>query len=315
MNGSSESSKNLNNYLKIFAKGAIMGIAEVIPGVSGSTLALIMGFYHKFIDLLDEGVDFAKVLIMFLVKKKSKTQLAKAFTKIEFGFAIPLLAGSFIIILIFSNFIETALHDFPQYVFAIFFGLILTSISVPLREVKEFKNRELFIFIVSFLIVFLILGYRGLESQTNPSLLLLLFGGIVGISGMVLPGISGSFILLLLGLYEYVFSLIKDVVHFDINQTTIIQLAVFISGLVLGLATFVKFLKYLLKEYNTELMVFLSALMAASLRILWPFMDIAENSNTKVAPWRVPTTELFTVLALLVFSALISWKIINFKKK
>ena len=276
----------MTNLLTIF-QGMIMGIAEVIPGVSGSTLALVMGIYYKFIDLLHQVSEFGKELLKLLLGKSSRVSLWKKFVLIDFKFGIQLVIGMAISVALFSHLISDLLDSSPQYVYAFFFGLIIASIPIPWNEMTRHTYREYLIVGVSFVSTFILLGLTPTETKEDPSLLLLLFGGIVGISGMVLPGVSGSFILLTLGLYDYIIGMIKDLTRLGISSQQLLHLATFGAGLVIGFIGFVRILKWALKNYPSELLAALIGLMLASLRVLWPFLELSDGERIQVLPWEV----------------------------
>lgn len=256
-----------------------MGIAEILPGVSGSTFALIMGIYDDFINLLHSVSDIVKELLKLILGKSTKDKLISKIKDIDFKFGALLVFGMLISIGVLSNVIEKLLHDYPQEVSAFFFGLVLASVSIPWKEMKERKTKQIAIATGVFLATFILLGLKPASFSETPPPLLFLFGGIVGVSGLILPGISGSFILLLLGLYEFVISIVKGLTRLEIESEELVSLGLFITGLGLGFVGFVRILKKGLENYPNELMAALIGLMLGSLRVLWPFFEVYENTN------------------------------------
>lgn len=286
-------------------QGMVMGIAEIIPGVSGSTLALVMGIYDNFIEFLSEVSDFLKSIIKFVLRKEDFSTLKANFKKINLRFGIFLLVGMALSLALFSHVITVLLESYPQYVFSFFFGLVLASISIPWTEMKTKGAKQLVLLVVTFVIFFIILGLKP-ATVVNPSPIFLFFAGAAAICAMVLPGISGSFIFLLLGVYDYIISLLRDFTKLSIDSTKLIALTAVALGIVVGFSVFVKFLKAGLKKYPSEIMAFLVGIMLASLRVLWPFMSIngpvhEEEISTlpKVLPWEVPTEQLVLSIVLI----------------
>ncbi len=288
-------------------QGIVMGIAEIIPGVSGSTLALVMGIYDNFIEFLSEVSDFFKDLLKFILRKESFKSVKDSFFKISWNFGIFLVAGMGISIVLFSHIISDLIERHPQYIFSFFFGLVIASISIPWNEMKLKGVREFAIIALTFIVFFVVLGLKP-AIVDNPSPLFLFLAGAVAICAMVLPGISGSFVMLLLGVYDHVIGLIKDFTRLSIDLNKVIALLSVVAGIILGFSVFVKFLKLGLKKYPSEIMAFLIGIMLASLRVLWPFMDVSslgsENSDAlpKVLPWEIPGTQLLLSVIFIIIA-------------
>lgn len=289
-------------------QGMVMGIAEIIPGVSGSTLALVMGIYDNFIEFLSEVSDFLKGIIKFILRKESFSNLKERFKKINLRFGIFLLLGMVISLALFSNIITVLLEEYPQYVFSFFFGLVIASISIPWSEMKTRSIKQLLIVAITFIVFFIILGLKP-ATVVDPSPLFLFFAGAAAICAMVLPGVSGSFIFLLLGVYDYVISLLRDLTKLSIDSTKIIAITAVAFGIVVGFSIFVKFLKAGLKKYPSEIMAFLIGIMFASLRVLWPFMTVsgpvhedAISTLPKVLPWEVHSEQLLISVVLILIA-------------
>jgi putative membrane protein len=285
--------------IKNFVSGFLMGVAEIIPGISGSTIALIFGVYTKFIDLLYFVSEFAKSILQFILRKSDFDNVKKAFFDINYQFAIPLTLGMILAIATMSSVILLVIEYFPQYLYAVLLGLILSVVVVPLKEIKSGGIKEIFVFVITFIILYFLLGIEGVGSidSNNPNLILLFFGGVIGISAMVLPGISGSFMLLVLGLYYFIIKAIKDIIHLEFTVIQIIALSVFALGMIAGFLTVSQVLKKMLDKYKSILMSFILGLILASARVLWPFVEsikvaedveivsksIAEFTNIEIA--------------------------------
>ncbi len=258
----------------IFFKGFLMGIAEIIPGVSGSTLALILGIYSQFIDLLYQISNLVKEFCLFVFFKSSLKKLKKTFVKIDIKFAIILFFGMVSAIALFSNIVNYLLEGYQEYVLAFFFGLVLASITIPWGEIKEKGKKEYFIVFLTSIIFFLILSLKPQVFSEAPNLLYFFIGGSLGICAMVLPGVSGSFIFLMLGLYEYIVSFLSNVTKLQFVNSEVYSLFSLALGIFFGFVFFVRFLKYALKNHSNIIFSFLTGIMIASLRVLWVFDEL-----------------------------------------
>lgn len=299
-----------------FARGIVMGIAEIIPGVSGSTLALLMGIYDDFINFLSGISDFLKEVIKFILFKSSVKDVKSYFFKIKFQFGIPLVFGMAFSLALFSNVITHLLEEYTAYVFAFLFGLVLASIAIPWKEMKSKTIKEFSVMGVTFVIFFIILGLKPIESASNNPLFLFVSGALA-ICAMVLPGISGSFILLMLGVYSYVVGLVKDLTRLSISAEGLLNLTLVALGIVVGFSIFVKILKKGLEKYPSIIMAFLIGIMIASLRVLWPFIDVEKStpsSTIKLLPWEVPANQILASLVIIVAAMLIVLLLNKFAK-
>lgn len=269
--------QNKNNSFFLFLKGVVMGASDIIPGVSGGTMALITGIYEK------------------LINSINKIKLSKPFKTFNYRFFIPLGLGIVSAVFLMADLLHFALNQFRAQTYAFFFGLILASaIFIFKQHVKTVSTRNslkiLAIGLVGAIFAFLFVGLNPLSSTS--SLIVLFLSAIIAISAMILPGISGSFILLLLGQYEYVLNLIKDIPGelimivqgkrgslIDIVQgLNLLELSVFAGGAIIGLLLFSKIIGYLLEHRKNSTMVFLIGLMIGALRK--PFAEIIKSDLT-----------------------------------
>jgi putative membrane protein len=268
-----------------------------------------MGIYDKFIDLLHAISSLAKEFIKLFIGKSNFAGVRSSFKAINWRFGGLLLLGMLIAIALLANVIEVLLDNYPQYVFAVFFGLILASIPIPWYEMKARGAEHMVVIALVTLATFLILGTKPVSAMESPAPLLLFFGGVVAISGMVLPGVSGSFLLLLLGLYDHIISLVKQLTQLALSGEGVLELAVFLLGLLVGFLVFVRILKKALENYRSVLMAVLIGLMIGSLRVLWPFMffspGAAASEHAKLWPWHVPESELLVIVVLILVAAVV----------
>lgn len=259
-------------HIKTFFQGIAIGLSNIVPGVSGGTIAFILGIYEKFINSL-KNLNL-KFLIYFIQSFFSKNKLKKAkkeFLKFDplflsiFGLGIitAIITGAFIMPFLLDNY-STNTYGF-------FFGLIVYSIAKLILDNKKHITPTNIIFLITgFFGGFLLTGFDTLIS--SHSLLILFITGIIGMSSMLLPGLSGSFMLLVLGQYRYIINMIKNF------QNHILEISVFIGGLLFGVIGFSKSISYLLKNHYAKTLFFLIGLMAGSLRML--ANNIVLNSNT-----------------------------------
>ncbi|MEG3219264.1 DUF368 domain-containing protein [Vibrio gigantis] len=253
------------NYLSTFFKGMAMGAADVVPGVSGGTIAFITGIY----DTLLESIRRINPSVLGLWKREG---FKAAFGHINGLFLISLFAGVFTSIATFAKLISWLLVTHPVPLWSFFFGLILVSVFHILKQVEK---RDMIRF------VFLLLGVAFAYSitvlkplQMEPTSINILIAGAIAICAMILPGISGSFILLLIGMYGPVLGAVKE---FQIDV-----LALFLGGCVIGLLTFSHVLSWLLRSFRDFTLVFLTGLMIGTLPKIWPWKEtISWRINSK----------------------------------
>jgi putative membrane protein len=239
--------------LSIFFKGLLMGLADVIPGVSGGTIALITGIYHRLIHAISR-IEWN--FIPLFVKGKF-TQSRALFLTIDFPFLLPLAFGIGIAIFFFSKFIDVLLMLYTAITYAFFFGLILASALVLLKATGKLTKHKVAFLLLGALLAYVIAGVSSLHA--SHSLPIIFLSGLIAISAMLLPGISGSFILLLLGQYQYIIT--------ALHSYTIPVILTFSVGAMTGLLGFSKAIDKLLHHYKELTMVFLIGLMLGALRV------------------------------------------------
>lgn len=246
-----------------------MGVADIVPGVSGGTIALITGIYERLV----EAISQVSIYLEELVKKRSIEEFKRDFTRIYLGFLLPLLIGIGFAFILLSRVIKFLLDAHTAMTYAFFFGLIIASVYFVAKTIKGFNIKTVLFSIIGFAFAFFLIGF-GVIDQLGHSYAVLLFSGAIALCAMILPGISGSFILLLLGQYEYM----MDVLH----NFEILKIFTFLSGGAIGLLLFSRLLNYLLKNHKSAIMAFLSGLMLGALRL--PYEKIAENLKTTIFP-------------------------------
>jgi putative membrane protein len=240
----------------LFLRGMLMGMADLVPGVSGGTIAFITGIYQRLVHSLSEFTSFFH-------RKWEKT-----FRKLDWALFIPLGLGILFSLYVFSGVIDVLLTEYTGISFAFFFGLIAASALYIYTHIGKLKYEHFIVASLGFIVSYLITGASA--TQVTPSVLFLVFGGAIAICALLLPGISGAFILLLFGLYEYVITAIHDL-QFRV-------LLPFALGALMGLLAFSKVLDYLIKRYTSLTFAFLIGLMVGSLRIPWEKIVSSETS-------------------------------------
>ena len=245
------------------ARGFLMGGADIIPGVSGGTVALILGIYERLVTAISR-VD------MTLVEHVKGRRWSAAATHVDLRFLIALGCGIALGILSLASLMHYLLENQRQYTFAAFFGLILASTVLVAQMVRRWRPITGICLLIGAAFAFWLVGLP--FSQTPPEGNGYVFlCGTVAICAMILPGISGAFILLILGKYSDITGLLRDVLHGDITATTLVTIAVFCVGCLVGLLSFAKLLRWLLARHESQTMALLCGLMVGSLRKIWPF--------------------------------------------
>jgi putative membrane protein len=242
-----------------------MGAAEVVPGVSGGTLALIVGVYQTLIDAIANVVLAVRQLIGLAGNKPSPKRAGKTFTSLPWALLIPLGIGMGVALVVGAKVIEPLLEDQPIAMNALFLGLVIAGTYVPAHMVTRvggWSPRYVLIAFASGLILFFLTGLPPGDIG-NPSFIVVFFSAAIAICALVLPGVSGSFLLLTIGMYDSTIA--------AVNDRNIAYLAVFAIGAVAGLAVFVSILKWLLANRARITLVVITGLMVGSLRALWPW--------------------------------------------
>jgi len=234
-----------------------MGAADIVPGVSGGTVALLFGIYERLVAEIRQGAGALSSFARF----DGRRGFAKL-RQVDWVFLLSLLFGIGLAIVVLIGWIRTQIEEHPVRVSAVFFGLVAASIVVAKREVVRWNSRLLLLAALSAVAAFVLLGQRS-GGIDNPSMLLIVLAGAVAICAMILPGISGSFILLMLGLYDHITE--------AIDERELATIATFGFGAVFGLAMFSTFLHWLLRKHHDAVLAALLGLMAGSLRVLWPW--------------------------------------------
>jgi putative membrane protein len=238
-------------------KGGLMGAANIIPGVSGGTIALLTGIFEKLINSL-KACDITAIKLIFSGKWK---QFAE---HINLSFLLAVFGGALISILSLARALEYLFEKHEIYVWAFFFGLILASVWFIGNSIKKYSLSVVINFIVGTVIALIIANLK--PASENDAMFYLMICGVVATCSMILPGLSGSFVLVLMGNYQLV--MIDAVAHFRFEI-----LAPVIIGAIAGLLTFSHFLSWVFKKYHNQTIALLTGFILGSLQILWPWKD------------------------------------------
>ena len=234
-----------------------MGASDVVPGVSGGTVALILGIYSDLITAVSTGSKALGKLV-----KGDFTGFVDGLKAVDWLFLIPLLVGLFSAVLLLSGIIEAALRDHPETMAGLFFGLVLGSIVVARGLLEDASAKHVGIIVGVAVALFILLGFQS-GPVADPSALVLIGSGALAVCALILPGISGSFILLMIGMYAAVLNAVDERIISDIALVGL--------GAVVGLALFSSLLNHLLDNHHDTVMAVLIGLMFGSLRVLWPW--------------------------------------------
>lgn len=250
--------------LGLILKGAAMGIAEVIPGVSGGTIAFITGIYERLINSI-KSFDAKAVKLLFSFRLK------ELFNHVDGMFLLFLVAGMVCGIGVGVFGIGYLLEHFPAPLWAFFFGLIIASAIYIGRQITQWKVFQLVSMLVGFIIALGVTYFSPAEG--SESLIWVFFCGVIAISALILPGVSGSFILLMLGMYTVVRSAAEDAMRSQ-ELSSILILVAFVLGCGVGLLSFARVMSYAFKHYKDSTLALLTGFMIGSLRKIWPWRNI-----------------------------------------
>ncbi|KJZ11051.1 membrane protein [Marinomonas sp. S3726] len=270
----------MNKWVKIYFSGIFMGAADIVPGVSGGTIAFILGVYERLISALS-GVNKKSIQLLF------KGDIKGLWKHFDASFLLVLGVGILTSLIALSGAISFALEFYPRYLASFFLGLILASAALLSKDLPKLQIKHLIMILLGCCFGLLV----SLLSPTNINVtpLMVILSGMIAICAMLLPGISGSFILLMLGMYGPVLLAIKNL--------ELSVLALFASGALLGLLTFSKLLKYLMTYFREITISFLIGVMLGSLLKIWPWKNIGQWTNIDgkdvpenvmyVMPWNI----------------------------
>lgn len=287
-----------------YIKGMAMGAADIVPGVSGGTIALIAGIYERLINAL--GSIGPSLWQVFRAEGGLRGLLA-VWRQVDATFLLFLLLGIASSFATLAGMIKHLLDNQPLLIWSFFFGLVVATVFLLLTEIKRWNIGRMLLFLVGIISAVVISSLPPMT--TTPSLPYLFFAGAVAICAMILPGVSGSFILLLLGAYDAVLEAV-DTMNLSILLTVI-------AGMATGLLLFTRALKWLLAHYYQATLALLTGFIAGSLVKVWPWKvdalgTLDSDAIYNVMPWQYPAgAQWATTIGLMLLGAvlvsLLSW--------
>ncbi len=248
--------RNGGRHATIFLSGFLIGTADVIPGVSGGTVAFVLGIYEELIDAIRAAIPFLRRMVSL--------RWREALEELPWRFLLTLVAGIGTAVLSMARLLHWALETYPVYVYALFFGLIVASVYVVRTRVRQWGPLTLLVTALFAAGAYALVGLRPV--QTPEALWFIFLSGMIAICAMILPGISGAFILVLLGKYHY---LLGALIRFDL-----VTIVVFIAGAAVGIVSFAHILRWLLDHYHDLTVAALVGFMLGALRELWPWKSV-----------------------------------------
>lgn len=257
----------------LFVKGFFMGSADVVPGVSGGTMALILGIYQRFIDSI-KSVDTVAL------KALLSLNLRELFVRVHWLFLVVLLSGMFSAILFVTRVIKLPelMFTHPEPVYGLFFGLIVGSVWYVLRGLEKITIKELLWVVAGTAIGFRVVTL--VPTDTPEATWFIFLSGAISITAMILPGISGSFILLILRKYDYILMQFGKLGGSETIEALMV-LVPFGIGLVVGIMIFSRILSWLLHHYHIATLCMLVGFMIGSLYVIWPFQDRSYSESVR----------------------------------
>ncbi len=252
--------RSLKEYILLFSKGVAMGAADVVPGVSGGTIAFITGIYEELLDSIRSVNGEAVSLLL-------KFRLADLWKHINGSFLVVLMSGILFSIAILARAVLFLLTNYPELLWSFFFGLIIASAVVVGKKITRWNWGVILSGMVGIAIAYFITVAT--PTQTPEAYWFIFLSGAIAICAMILPGISGSFLLVLLAKYEFILNAVKDL-KVDI-------IAVFGVGCITGILTFSHVLNWMLKNYHNVTVALLTGFMVGSLNKVWPWKQTLET--------------------------------------
>ncbi|MCR9203411.1 MAG: DUF368 domain-containing protein [Halobacteriovoraceae bacterium] len=257
------------DYIVLYLKAFCMGIADLIPGVSGGTIAFITGIYQG---LLDAVGSVNKQSVTAVLKLDFKTALSI----VHLRFLIPLVLGMLSAIFLLARLMHYLINEHPIPTWATFFGLIAASIIVIFRQLEDPKRPgNIIAMIIGAVFAWIMVSLIPVDTPTDPWFIYLC--GIIGITAMILPGLSGSFLLLILGKYEFITGAVKA--PFAPGNFPI--LLTFVAGSLTGVAGFSRVLNWFMKHYHSLTMAFLTGILVGSMKKVWPWKEVLETKEVR----------------------------------
>jgi putative membrane protein len=272
-NQQSGNSRSRGYYFGMFLRGAAMGTCDVIPGVSGGTIAFIFGIYEKLIFSIRAigRADFLRAVVQLRLRRASRI--------VDLPFLAVLLLGILTAVVSVARLTSTLLVEHPVPVWSFFFGLIVASVIVVARRIPDWHWWYVVLLAAATIGTYVLVGT--VPATTSESLLFVFVSGALAICAMILPGISGSFILLLLGKYQFIVGKVAALSQGNVSTGDLTVLCVFALGCGAGIVTVAQALSWLFRRFHDITVVVLTGLMFGSLRKVWPWKETVETISDR----------------------------------
>ena len=284
-------SRTKSDYLILFFKGVFMGIADAMPGISGGTIALLVGIYEELVNTISR-------LNLHIISEFKIRDFNSFWKKINGNFLITLILGISISLISFVKVSASLLENYPLFVWSFFLGLIFATIYVIFKLINKWYLTN---FIILFFCIFfsVYISSFTVDVTNEISLPYIFISGIIASSAMILPGISGSLVLVILGVYTY---MIKS-----LDNLELVVIFTFIFGSLIGLLSFSKILKYLFKNYRDLTYTMMLGLVIGSIEKAWPW-------NKELAV-EISNLNMFFSISLVIFGLIIVLLVERLKKQ
>ncbi|HIF84646.1 MAG TPA: DUF368 domain-containing protein [Flavobacteriaceae bacterium] len=270
--------KGMLSNIIVFLKGMAMGIADIIPGVSGGTIAIITGIYEEFLSTLNN-------INLKIIKLLFKGKFKFLWEKYNLSFLSSLILGILTSVILLSYSITYLIVNYPIILWSFFLGLIASSIIYLFKEIKIW-NRKTYLFLYIGLFFSLVMLTIYPSKQEEVSFIYLFFCGMISITAMLLPGVSGAYILVLLGAYETILNTLKEVIKF--NSDYFLNFFSFIVGAILSIKLFSKLLTWAYKKHKNHTLSCLVGFMIGSLPNLWPWKSELNSEELLFSKLYIP---------------------------
>ena len=256
--------KSVREALTLFGKGLAMGTADIIPGVSGGTVAFLTGIYNHLLSAIS-SINLSSIWLGLRGKFK------EAIVKIHLKFLLVLFGGIVVAVLSTARLMHFLLVSYPVEIWSLFFGLVLASIWYVGRAIPTWNIAALLSITAGGFFSYQVVGLIPIQTPNSPQFLF--FCGSIAICAMILPGLSGSFLLLILGKYQFITGALRS----PFEEGHLEALLVFISGCLIGLFSFSRILKFCLQRFEQITMCLLTGLMIGAMRKVWPWKVVIES--------------------------------------
>lgn len=258
-----DQNRSLGDFFKLSLKGFCMGIADVIPGISGGTIAFMLEIYEDLIKSIRSfDLQFVKLLLRGKFKEASAAVAWRFLCAVVFGIACA--------ILIFSRVVTWLMEHHPVLLNAFFFGLILATVPIVAQAMKKWDASKIIALVLSSIGTFYFVQL--VPVQTPETWWFIFLSGALAICAMILPGISGAFLLLLLGKYQFILN--------ALHEREIGIILIFVSGIVVGILSFVRVLEWLFRSYHDMTIAILTGFVIGSLNKIWPWKQVLQSITT-----------------------------------